>query len=284
MDQRRTYELTVTTQGPIYPPSEVMDTEGNFVVVGWILERGPDGRLSRRWGNAIVSPDSEVPPLGQAAPYTIVRRLDDELAPADRDIVLATLPTPLPTNNYHMVFAPEQMPDTSRIVRPSYPFHAVPIPDVRKEDGPKLTEPVTLGQWMRARGAVEITIPSDRRSAEFRCEFSGLIPDSLYTVMSLRDHDLDPDGPAPGPTRPGPLGIPNVFVTDEHGAGRYRAVLPNPFPAPGAGVNRIGNVILLWMSHQRSYGGAIGWFGLGGDVHAQLKLPTPGLHELLTVD
>ncbi|WP_026424639.1 hypothetical protein [Actinokineospora inagensis] len=280
MAERHSYELTVTTQGPVYPPSEVMDTNGDFVVVGWILERGADGGVTRRWGRAIVSPDSEVPPFGEVAPYTVVRHLPDTLTPADEDIVLATLPTPLPTNNYAMVFAPEQIPDTAPIVRPSYPFHAVPIPDVRKEDGPKITAPITLGEWLKARGAVDITIADDRRSAEFRCEFTGLIPDSLYTVMSLREHDLDPAGP----TRPGPLGIPNVFVADEHGNGTYRAVLPNPFPEPGPGVNRIVNVILLWMSHQTNYGGAIGHFGLGGDVHAQLKLPTPGLHELRTTD
>ena len=108
---------------------------------------------------------------------------------------------------------------------------------------------------------------------------SGLIPDSLYTVMSLRQRDLDPAGP----TRPGPLGIPNVFVTSEGGTGFYRATLPDPFQdetRPGA--NRVINVIVLWMSYQMNRGGAIGWYGLGGDIHAQLKLKAPSFHEFRT--
>ena len=111
-------------------------------------------------------------------------------------------------------------------------------------------------------------------------EFSGLIPDSLYTVMSLRQRDLDPGGP----TRPGPLGVPNACVADEHGKGCYRAVLPNPFPSAGSHhANRIVNVVVLWMSYQMSRGGAIGWFGLGGDIHAQLKLPSPSFSEFETI-
>ena len=98
--------------------------------------------------------------------------------------------------------------------------------------------------------------------------------------MSLRQRDLDPLGP----TRPGPLGVPNVFITDGRGDGRYRAVLPNPFPAADApGANRIVNVVVLWMSYQMNRGGAIGWFGLGGDIHAQLKLRTASFAEFETL-
>jgi hypothetical protein len=43
------------------------------------------------------------------------------------------------------------------------------------------------------------------------------------------------------------------------------------------------NVVVLWMSYQRSYGGAIGHFGLGGDIHAQLKLRGPSFGEFTTV-
>ncbi|MFD7835690.1 hypothetical protein ACFV5L_10945, partial [Streptomyces sp. NPDC059761] len=35
-NRTETYELALTTQGPLYPPSEVMDGEGNFVVVGMV--------------------------------------------------------------------------------------------------------------------------------------------------------------------------------------------------------------------------------------------------------
>ena len=276
-----TYRLSPTTQGPSYPPSEIVDADGDFVVIGMINREGPSGGLERSWGSAIVSPKSELPPFGEQVPYTIVRELGDELDTADRDMVLYTLPLPLPCNNYPMVFAPEQRPDANEIVRPSYPLHQAPIPDLRPEDGPKVTEPITLGRWVQAEGELEVELTEDGRGAVFRMEFGGLVPSSLYTVMSLRQHDLDPAGP----TRPGPLGVPNVFVTDEEGRASYRATMPHPFPAPGTpGANRIINVVVLWMSYQQNYGGAIGWFGLGGDIHAQLKLQKPAFHEFVTTE
>lgn len=275
----RTYELTPTTQGPLYPPSEVLDADGNFIVVGFLNEPGPDGAVTRRWGRAIVAADTVVPKFGASAPYTVVRELDEELSERDSAAVLYTLPLPLPANNYPIVFAPDQRPDADTVQRPSYAFHETPIPDLRPEDGRKLTAPVTLGEWLRARGTVEVIVDADGHHGEFRFEFTDLVPDSLYTVMSLRSKDLDPDAP----TRPGPLGVPNVFVTDQEGNATYRATLPNPFPDPALpGANRIISVVVLWQSYQQNYGGAIGHFGLGGDIHAQLKLPTPTFDEFRT--
>jgi hypothetical protein len=179
-----------------------------------------------------------------------------------------------------MLFAPEQRPDAHDVRRPSYPLHGAPIPDLREEDGPKVREPITLGQWVKARGQLEVHVPAHGRGADFSFAFTGLIPDSLYTVMSLREHDLDPAGP----TRPGPLGVPNAFISDSNGMAHYRASLPNPFPAPGTpGANRVINVVVLWMSYQQNYGGAIGHFGLGGDIHAQLKMRGPSFGEFTTV-
>lgn len=280
MTRQQHYELSVTTQGPTYPPSEVMDGEGRFIVIGRVNRRTPGGGLRPDWSRAIVSTASATPAFGENLPYDIVRELPDPLGPADAALVLHTLPLPLPCNNYPMVFAPQQCPDAARLSRPSYPFHQVPIPDLRPQDGPKLTTPVTLGQWCQARGQLAVRLGHDRRSAAFEFEFSGLIPDSLYTVMSLRQHDLDPAGP----TRPGPLGVPNVFVSDARGTARYRAVLPHPFPSPrAAGANRVVNAVVLWMSYQMNRGGAIGWFGLGGDIHAQLKLRTASFAEFETL-
>jgi len=276
-----TYELSLTTQGPVYPPSEVMNADGDFVVIGRVNRTGPDGRTTSEWGTAIVAADSPLPPHGDLLPFRIVRELPLPLEPADRDMVLYTLPLPLPCNNYPMLFAPEQCPEAHELRRPSYPFHQVPIPDLRPQDGPRVTEPITLGQWVQAQGWLEVAVVDRGRAAEFRFEFSGLIPDSMYSVMSLREYDLDP--PPNGPARPGPLGVPNVFLTDRSGKATYRATLPDPFPAPGTSpIPRIVNVVLLWMSYQRNYGGAIGYFGLGGDIHAQLKLRGPSFHELTT--
>ncbi|MFD6271602.1 hypothetical protein [Nocardia asteroides] len=276
---KRRYDLTPTTQGPLYPPSEIVDADGNFLVVGFLNETGPDGTVTRRWGRAVVAADTPLPPFGDNLPYTVIRELPEELSDEDANIVLHTLPLPLPAHNYPMVFAPDQLPDAAEVVRPSYAFHEVPIPDLRPEDGRKLTAPVTLGQWLQACGTVEVSVTDDERHGEFHFEFSGLIPDSLYTVMSLRSGDLNPTSP----TRPGPLGVPNVFITAPDGTATYRATLPNPFPDPTLpDANRIISVVVLWQSYQQNYGGAIGHFGLGADIHAQLKLPTPTFDDLHT--
>lgn len=280
MTYKKLYELSVTTQGPTYPPSEVMDDDGNFIVIGRVNRRGPAGECLSEWSQAIVSASSMVPAFGENLPYEVVRNLPERLTPTDEAIVLHTLPLPLPCNNYPMVFAPEQCPEATSVCRPSYPFHRVPIPDLRPEDGPKVTTPITLGQWCQARGHLELSVSENRKLGRFQFEFSGLIPNSLYTIMSLRQRDLDPKSP----TRPGPLGVPNAFVSDERGDGHYQALLPNPFPtATTSGSNRIVNVVVLWMSYQMNRGGAIGWFGLGGDIHAQLKLKSAAFAEFETL-
>jgi len=277
--QKATYELSLTTQGPSYPPSEVMDSEGNFIVIGRVNRMGQQGQVISQWSRAVVSSSSILPPFGEQAPYEIIKELSDPLSDADAALVLHTLPLPLPCNNYPMVFAPEQQPTAHRFQLPSYAFHQVPIPDMRVEDGPKATRPITLGQWSQARGTLKVSVPPDRKIGNFHFEFSGLIPNSLYTVMSLRQHDLNPHAP----TRPGPLGIPNVLITDDAGSATYQATLPNPFPSSeNQHANRIVNVVLLWMSYQMNRGGAIGWYGLGGDVHAQLKLKEASFGEFIT--
>jgi hypothetical protein len=264
---RRTFDFALTTQGPAYPPSEVMDQHGNFIVIGKIFTE-TDGKLKASWGEALVAASSPLPPFGELRPYTIVGPLRAE----DDALVLYTLPLPLPCSNYPMLFAPEQQPNAHQVRRRSAPFHLAHVPDGRPGDGRLLQEPVTLGAWRKARGQVSIQLTSGDRAAEFTCDFEGLIPRSLYTVMALRQRDLDPRYI----TRPGPLGIPNAFVTDPQGRGHHYAVVPNAFPRAGQEeANPIINIILLWMSSQSCYGGAIGLYGLGGDIHAQLKLKNP---------
>ncbi len=260
--------LSVTTQGPLYPPSEIMDKKGNFIVIGRIIRQQEDGAMSTDWGAAIVSSSTELPPFGQLAPYSIVNLLDFNDSDALTE-VLYTLPIPLPCNNYPMIFAPEQNNHAHTEHHPSLPLHQAKIPDYRFIDGRKVTSPITLKQWISAQGSLCITLDKDNYHGLFVIECTGLIPNSLYTVMSLRQNDLNPHNP----TRPGPLGIPNVMITDEQGNGHYSAKMPNPFPdASTPGANRIINVVVLWMSRCTSHGGAIGVYGLGGDIHAQLKL------------
>jgi len=277
--RKRTYRLDLTTQGPLYPPSEVMDEEGNFIVIGAINRLGAAGGCETRWGHAIVSAKSTVPAFGNVAPYEIIENFDDPIPDHIARKVLHTLPLPLPCSNYPMIFAPEQYPYANSDIRPSFAFHETPIPDLQAEHGRQLQGPVTLADWARARGELTIELVENERSARFSFVLEGLVPRSLYTIMSLREHDLN----ATGPTRPGPLGVPNVFVTNHEGVARYDVVLPNPFPRAGSpGANRIVNVVVLWMSYQMSHGGAIGRYGLGGDIHAQLKFRTPMFSEFIT--
>lgn len=272
-----TLALSVTTQGPLYPPSEIMNADGDFIVVGRIPRA--DGGLP--WAAAIVSRDTVAPPFSQPGVHEVLRWIDVD-DPGDAGTqVLHTLPLPLPANNYPMLFAPAQRPRAHDEQRPSFPLHQAPVPDLREMDGRRRQGPITLAQWLQARGTVRVTVDEDGRSALFELECEKLLPDSLYTVMSLREHDLDPVNP----TRPGPLGVPNVFLTDAEGNASFWARLPNPFPAPGtAHDNRVINVIVLYMSSQMSHGGAIGWYGLGGDIHAQLKLQSPAFQDLVTHD
>ncbi|WP_375615134.1 MULTISPECIES: hypothetical protein [unclassified Bartonella] len=48
------YELSLTTQGPTYSPSEVMDEKGNFIVIGQINRMNSHGELTSEWGRALV--------------------------------------------------------------------------------------------------------------------------------------------------------------------------------------------------------------------------------------
>jgi hypothetical protein len=271
----QTFSLSVTTQGPLYPPSEVVNERGDFIVVGRIPQA--DGTLP--WGSAIVSSATRPPPFNESGSYDVQRWIDVEHLGELSDMVLHTLPLPLPSNNYPMLFAPEQRPGAHHEHRPSFPLHAAPIPDIRAEHGRRPQSPITLGKWLQASGELKVDVAGGGSTARFELECKNLIPNSLYTVMSLRQHDLRADCPS----RPGPLGVPNVFLTDAEGAGRYWAVLPNPFPdASLPSSNRIINVIVLYMSSQMSHGGAVGWYGLGGDIHAQLKLKIDEFSSFLT--
>jgi hypothetical protein len=102
------YKLVVTTQGPTYPPSEIMDDKGNFVVIGNINLEGKDGECKQEWGAALVAQNNPLPPFGKNFPYKIIKFFDWQNIVPNDDWVLYTLPLPLPCNNYPVIFAPEQ--------------------------------------------------------------------------------------------------------------------------------------------------------------------------------
>lgn len=268
------YRLAATTQGPLYPPAEVMDQKGNFVVIGMV-----PGNNGLEWQSVIVAADSPLPAFGETAPYKVLYDIETLSQEELRNIILHTLPLPVPLNNYGMLFAPEQRPQANTESRPSLPLHEGYIADYRSSDGKRQIPPVTLADWMRAEGILEVLLSEDRRRALFKFSFRHLVPDSVYTVMSLREKDLA----AENPSRPGPLGIPNVFITDHNGNADYWAELPDPFPAHERNENRVINVVVLYMSSRQSYGGAIGLYGLGGDIHAHLKLKSRSFDEFITV-
>lgn len=268
-----TYHMDVTTQGPLYPPSEVMDAQGNFITIGLIPRE-----TGVKWGAAIVKQTSPVPPMGETRPYHIVKEISEMTDEELNNTILYALPLPLPLNNYNMLFAPQQRPTAHQDLAQSVPLHEGHIADFREIDGKRKMAPVTLFDWMKAKGELKVIIDRNTHNARFELKFEGLIPDGLYTIMCLRENDFNPISP----TRPGPLGIPNVMMTDGVGCGEYWASLNDPFPPPGVTGRRIINIILLFMSGRQSHGGAIGVHGLGGDVHAQLKLSNQQLDEIMT--
>jgi len=258
------YNLTVTTQGPIYPPSEIMNVNGDFVVIGQI----PISDNELIWDKKIVSKNTTIPEKGGIVKYDIVKSIDEISEEELKKTILYTLPLPLPCNNHGMLFAPEQRPEANSDIRSSLPLNEGYIHDYREADGKRNLKPLSLYDWMQAQGEIKVIVNDDNSLTKFVIKCERLVPNSLYTIMSLREHDFD----IKNPTRPGPLGIPNVMMTDEEGSGTYWAELNNPFPLKTEGSNRIINIIILFMSCRQSYGGSIGLYGLGGDIHAHLKL------------
>jgi HAD superfamily phosphoserine phosphatase-like hydrolase len=146
--QSKTYHLVMTTQGPAYPPSELMDEHGNFIVIGK-LNINNNGLAIQEWGGAMVSVSSPLPTFGDNLPYSIIKRFSYEPLNKEDDCVLYTLPLPIPCNNYLMNFAPEQKP--ACLLRPSFPLHQVPIPDLKEEHGRKIDMQRLANEWFQAK-------------------------------------------------------------------------------------------------------------------------------------
>ncbi|VAX36256.1 hypothetical protein MNBD_UNCLBAC01-1434 [hydrothermal vent metagenome] len=150
--------LEANTDGPLWPPSEVMDENGDFVVIGSILEI-PDGQGNFFPGpkRAVIVSKNVVPPLDVngkedfsnlfGAPQPILRELDLSRNSIDLDMVLYSLSygpvvgdfgggprIPMEgESDYNLnpfpPACPEIFPTSSQedYRRPSYPLHEVPI-------------------------------------------------------------------------------------------------------------------------------------------------------------
>lgn len=91
--------LLASTQNNPWPPSEVVDANGDFIVVGQILRRDTDGSTYQESGAAIVSKNT-VPPLDAAGKedfsdlfagaYDVIRELDLSPGSPDLEIELHT--------------------------------------------------------------------------------------------------------------------------------------------------------------------------------------------------
>ncbi|VAW95231.1 hypothetical protein MNBD_GAMMA21-1423 [hydrothermal vent metagenome] len=87
-----------TTQGPLWPPSALVDENGDYVLVGNVLSEISPGVSVPIPGQAVLVSRDTVPPLDNsgkedfsnlfAAPYKIVRRLDLRPGSEDLDIIL----------------------------------------------------------------------------------------------------------------------------------------------------------------------------------------------------
>lgn len=86
-------KLLNSTQGPFWPPSELMDKDGNFIVVGAVITGGDPAVLP---GQTVLVSKDTVPPLQNgreffddlyAAPYKVLRQLD--LHPGSNDLAVA---------------------------------------------------------------------------------------------------------------------------------------------------------------------------------------------------
>lgn len=149
--------LPVATQGPLWPPAEVADKNGNFLLIGNELREVSPGSIGMVPGRALLVSKETVPPLDAngvedpdnwfGAPYKIIRELDLSRGSKDLKTVLYSLsfgPTVTkdgspripavgdsPFNlNKDLIVCPEIFPTLNQehqFFRPAYPLHRVPI-------------------------------------------------------------------------------------------------------------------------------------------------------------
>ena len=113
-------------------------------------------------------------------------------------------------------------------------------------------DPITLGDWFKAEGKMKIKCNDDGNSV--RIKVKGLVPNRLYTVWAV----WFIPGQTP-PLFPQPLGgVPNAYVTDEHGAATFKREL-NFCPPEVAQTGVNGSILTGIATHLHSdhaaYGG-----------------------------
>lgn len=340
-------ELRNTTQGPLWPPSELMDENGDFVVVGgMLLQETAPGEVSvvPNEKGAIVSRNT-VPPLSNGkedfthplgAPYEIVREL--ELGPDGKDRALRLHSVScgpfsgdfgggrprIPASGesrYNLNSSPLWHESVAPIgahsrtySRPSYPLHEVPIgrldqippsvtigvpvdsapaaaasPSGSVEADFRKRSPITLGDYLRGRGDLKITLlGADQQGGPTRARFDfdlrSLLPRSVYAFFALRLATLTLSPTHPDFLLPSPPALPNLVITDSQGDARASFEVANPFPDPRSelGGHRIVALVVAYKSSFQNWGASFTCYGTGADAHTALSADLSRLSELET--
>jgi len=135
------------------------------------------------------------------------------------------------------------------------------------------TDPVTLGEWLKAKVKVSITLKSYSESlkahtrAKFSVKAKHMLPEAIYQVVFIRSSVLSGKPVRQIPHMPVPAG---VLLTDKHGNAEITFDVNNPFPDPeldDAGKRVIGIAVSL-KSDYAILGVCPTRFGPGVDVHA----------------
>jgi hypothetical protein len=330
--------LSNSTQGPLWPPSEVVTEDGDFILVGTVLTEVAPGQIVPLPNQAVLVSKETVPPLDKngredfsnplGAPYKVIRPLDLTPESKDLEMVFHTLSfgpfegpfggrpripregdSPYNLNAAHP--CPELFPSASQrgsYTRPSFPLHETSIwgfqgdqvaydvdtgepydphtssncplegcPGENSVDT-RRTKPITLGEWLRARGEVTITLTRFNKevnaytAARFDLHFQDLPPNAIFTIWAARRHVLEPP---PKFRRPHPLRIPNVIVSDKRGRASFSAEVSNPFPDPATDDKGLRMMVLAvnYHSDYQNWGACAMRLGAGVEIHAILIAP-----------
>jgi|GEM_PF-1285250 len=153
--------LITVTQGPFWPPSQLVNEDGDFIVVGSLLKKQVSGAVMAVSGQAAIVSKETIPPLDDngiedfsnqlGAPYKVIRHLNLKRGSDDLNIVLHTASFGPPLGNFggaHRIpregdstynlnaftlknqLCPDAFPSESQkytFMRPSFPLHKAPI-------------------------------------------------------------------------------------------------------------------------------------------------------------
>jgi hypothetical protein len=140
-------------------------------------------------------------------------------------------------------------------------------------------DPLTLGDWLGAKGRAKIRCQGDD-SARIRMKFRGLVPNALYTLWAF----MELPGGGIGPLPLG--GVPNAFVPDAKGRGRFARTLNF---CPMAEDSPLFDIVLALHTDGSVFGAVPAMADaetakpVGVVVHAQAGFPV-NVEEVLDVD